>query len=94
MTVELVETGLEYRQGEPVTVRVVRREGRVRVSDEGRGAALAGRARVPEDVARRLYEEFVVNISRSGEIFLPGERFVDRIARASVALYQELLDLE
>lgn len=90
----LVESGLEYLPGEPVLVRVVRREGRVRVSDVARGAALAGQTKVPEDVARQIEQEFVVNVSRRGEIFLPGERFVDRVARASLALYEELLDLE
>jgi hypothetical protein len=91
---ELVDTGLEYRHGEPVLVRVVRRGNRVRVGDDARGATLAGRTQVPEEVARRLYEEFVVNVTRRGEVFLPGERFVDRVARASVALHQELLELE
>lgn len=90
----VLDSGLEYLPGEPVLVRVVRREGRVRVSDEARGARLAGHAKVPEDVARQIEEEFVVNVSRRGEIFLPGERFVERVARASLALYQELLEEE
>jgi hypothetical protein len=77
-----------------VLVRVVRREGRVRVGDEACGAVLAGRTKVPEDVARQIEAEFVVNVSRRGEIFLPGERFVERVAQASLALYQELLEEE
>jgi len=90
----VVDSGLEYLPGEPVLVRVVRREGRVKVGDEARGAALAGRTKVSEDVARRIEAEFVVNVSRRGEIFLPGERFVERVAQASLALYEELLEEE
>ena len=90
----VVDSGLEYLPGRPVLIRVVRREGRVRVSDEARGVELAGRTKVPEDVARQIEEEFVVNVSRRGEVFLPGERFVERVAHASLALFEELLDLE
>jgi hypothetical protein len=90
----VVDSGLEYLPGEPVLVRVVRREGRVRVGDGARGAALAGRTKVSEDVARQIEAEFVVNVSRRGEIFLPGERFVERVAQASLALYEELLEGE
>jgi hypothetical protein len=32
--------------------------------------------------------------SRRGEIFLPGERFVERVAQASLALYGELSEEE
>jgi hypothetical protein len=49
---------------------------------------------VPEEIARAVEEEFVVNVSRRGEIFLPGERFVGRIASASLALFQDLLELD
>jgi hypothetical protein len=89
----VVDTGLEYFPGDRVLVRVVKRDGRERVSDEARAAAKAGRTSVPEEIARRVEREFVVNVSRRGEIFLPGERFVDRIGEASLALYQDLLEL-
>jgi hypothetical protein len=89
----IVDTGLEYTPGDRVLVRVVKRDRRERVSDEGRAAAKAGRTSVPEEVARRVEEEFVVNVSRSGEIFLPGERFARRIGEASLALFQDLLEL-
>jgi hypothetical protein len=32
--------------------------------------------------------------SRRGEIFVPGERFVERVAQTSLALYEELLEEE
>lgn len=89
----LVDTGLEYAPGDRVIVRVVKRDGRERVSDGARAAAKAGRTKVPEEVARRVEEEFVVNVSRRGEIFLPGERFARRIGEASLALYHDLLEL-
>lgn len=92
-TEHLVDSGLEYVPGDHVLVRVVKRDGRERVTDEARAAAKAGLTSVPEDVARRVEREFTVNVSRRGEIFLPGERFAHRIAEASLALYQDLLDL-
>ena len=89
----VVDTGLEYVPGDHVLVRVVKRDGRERASDEARAAEKAGLTKVPDDVARRVEEEYVVNVSRRGEVSLPGERFVPRIGEASLALYQELLDL-
>ena len=89
----VVDTGLEYGPGDPVIVRVVTRDGREKVSDEGRAAAKAGASKVPEDIARDLERAYIVNVSRRGEIFLPGARFVDRIGKASLALYQDLLEL-
>ena len=91
---ELVETGLFYREGEPVRVRVARHERRVWVTDDGRGAELAGRTRVDEDTRRRIEDELAVNVDRHGRVSLPGEHFAERIGRASLALHQELLDQE
>jgi len=90
----IVDTGLEYAPGDRVVVRLVKRDGRERVTDEARAATKAGRTKVPEDIARCVEDEFVVNVSRRGEIFLPGERFADRIGAASLALYQDLLELD
>ncbi|HVS85164.1 MAG TPA: ankyrin repeat domain-containing protein [Gaiellaceae bacterium] len=91
---ELVESGLSYREGEPVRVRIARHADRVWVTDDGRGAELAGVTRVGEDMRRRIEREFDVNVDRHGRVFLPGERFVERIGEASLALHQELLDAE
>jgi hypothetical protein len=98
---ERVDSGLEYRRGEPVLVRVVRRPGRVTVSDERRAlqqASVKGPWRV---LADRLERELRVNISGSGAVWLPvvrvgpgEEAIVARIARASLSFYQDLLDLE
>jgi hypothetical protein len=101
MREELLDTGFEYRTGDPVLVRVVRREGRTLVTDDAVGAQRAGCARVPEDIARGVEEAFVVNVGRHGNVFLPvvpvgpdAGTVVYRIGEASLALYQELLDLE
>ena len=52
-------------------------------------------------LVNRLSDEVVVNIGRDGVISLPvvrvgppEEQIVARIAQASLALYQELLDLD
>jgi len=50
----IVDTGLEYAPGDRVVVRLVKRDGRERVTDEARAAAKAGRTKVPEDIARRV----------------------------------------
>jgi hypothetical protein len=95
----IVETPLEYRPGEPVLVRVSRREHRVEVSDDGAALEKAGRSRAWRAAADRVLEQYIVNISRHGVISLPVVRLcqedvMQRIAEASLALYQEILDLE
>jgi hypothetical protein len=98
---EWVDTGLRYRPDEPVRLRVVRRPGRITVSDEGRALAQAGAAAPWRELAARLERELNVNISGSGAVWLPVVRvgpgeaaIVARIARASLSFYQDLLDLD
>jgi hypothetical protein len=80
-------------------VVVKRRERRVQVTDGGAAVAFAGTPPGWLDVARRIELEYCVNVSRHGVVFLPvcGHFTVDeieeRIARASVALRDDLLDL-
>jgi len=95
-----VETGLEYRPGDPVIVHVVRRERRVFVTDAGAAVERAGRRRGWQEVGRRIDRELVVNVSRHGVISLPvvaagpgRDAIVQRIGEASLAFYQELLEL-
>jgi hypothetical protein len=95
----ILETGLQYRPGEPVLVRVSRREHRIEVSDDGAAFEKAGRAQTWQTAADRVLEQYIVNISRHGVISLPvmplgQQQVVQRIAEASLALYQEILDLE
>jgi hypothetical protein len=95
-----VDTGLEYRPGDPVHVRVVRRGPRTWVSDDGAAFERAGGPSTWPEAARRVERELVVNFSRSGVISLPvvpvgpsEEHVVRRIGEASRAFYQELLEL-
>lgn len=80
-------------------VTVKRRERRVDVTDEGRAIALAGTPPGWRDVARRIELDYCVNVSRRGAVFLPVsgpftvEEIEERIAGASLALFQDLLDL-
>jgi hypothetical protein len=101
-TEERVASGLEYLPGEPVRVRVVRRGRRIELSDEGRGLELAGRPPGWRAALERLVErEYALNLSRQGEVFVPVvgagpglEPLLRRVAEASLAVYQELLDYE
>jgi hypothetical protein len=94
-----IDTGLAYRPGDPVRVRVKQRERRVTVSDEGVALARAGRPAGWRGVAQRLGRELDVNVGRTGAVSLPvvaagPELHVveQRIAEASLIFYQELLE--
>jgi hypothetical protein len=101
-----ITTGLEYRPGEPVAVRVVRRDRRTSVTDDGRAIDKAQppagwRAAGWRTAAQRIARELDVNVSRQGAVSLPVvavgpglDAVASRIAEASLALYQELLELE
>jgi hypothetical protein len=96
----VIETGLEYRPGDPVRVHVVRREHRISVSDDGAAIEKAGRPARWREAADRVDEELDVNISQGGVISLPvvrvgpcEQKIVRRIGEASLGLYQELLEL-
>jgi hypothetical protein len=97
---ETLTTAHEYLPGDPVTLRVTHRRFDY-VSDEGGAVARAGRPPGWRAVAEQLADELVVNVSRGGVVSLPvvphGPGFdavADRVADASLALYQELLELD
>ena len=96
-----VDTGMEYRPGDPVRVWVRRRERRVTVSDRGTALDRAGTASGWRRARARVYAELDVNITRAGVVWLPvvpvgpGEaEVVRRIGRASLVFFQELLEVE
>jgi hypothetical protein len=96
----VIDTGLEYRPGDPVRVRVVRREHRISVTDDGAAIEKAGRPARWREAADRVDEELDVNISQGGVISLPvvrvgpcEQKIVRRIGESSLGLYQELLEL-
>jgi hypothetical protein len=97
----VVDTGLEYVPGDPVRVRIVRRDRRTNVSDDGAAVERAGRPAGWREAAERVAGELDVNVSRPGVISLPVssrgsglETLVQRIGEASLALYQEILELD
>ena len=98
--IEGIDTGLEYVAGEPVRLRVDFRRF-PDVLDDGRAVELAGRPEGWTAAAERIADERDVNVSRSGVVSLPVvrdgpgfERIVERIALASIELYQEVLELQ
>lgn len=99
-TEETVDSGLEYLPGDPVLLRVVRRRS-LWIDDQGGAVERAGKPAGWREVAGRIADELVVNISRNGTVSLPVSRggpgydaIVRRIAEASVALHEELLELD
>lgn len=97
---EVVETDLRYGPGDPVRVSVVHRAQRLSITD-GRGAVeRAGRPEGAQSLFDRIARSRDVNVRRTGEVWLPvvaagpgEEAVIQRIADASLALYQELLEL-
>jgi hypothetical protein len=96
----VVDTGLSYVPGDPVLVHVQHRDHRTTVTDDGGAVARAGHPAGWRNVADRLADELDVNITRQGIVCLPvvpvgppEDAIVQRIAGASLALYQDLLEL-
>jgi hypothetical protein len=97
----VIDAGLEYRPGDPVRVRVVRRERRTPVTDDGAAVEMAGRPARWREAVERLNRDLMVNVSQRGVVSLPVvavgpgvETIVRRIAEASLGFYQELLELD
>jgi hypothetical protein len=100
--VEIVrDVGVEYVSGDPVLVRVRRRGRRLQIDDRAGAVTRAGRPPGWLEVARRVVEdEHRLNVNRAGVVFVPAfdrgrdlTPLVVRVADASSALYQELLEL-
>jgi hypothetical protein len=97
-----LETGVDYRPGEPVRVRIRKRGRRWDVDDAGRAVELAGRPDGWQAAAERTVGEEGMNVNRAGIVFVPiverpGRdlaRIALRLGDASHAVYVELLELE
>jgi hypothetical protein len=89
---------LEYRDGEPVDVRVRRREQWVELDDDGRAVELAGRPPGWLELAEQVVAQEGMNVNRAGRVFVrvhEGRDLADlerRLAESSLAVYDALLD--
>jgi hypothetical protein len=97
----VLDTGLAYAQGEPVLVTIRRRGRRYDLRDDGRALELAGRPVGWHETAAAAVGAFDLNLTRNGVVFVPAvEGGVDRdwlarrVAEASLAVYDALLELE
>jgi hypothetical protein len=96
-----IDSGREYAPGDPVLVRVVERGRRHLVTDGGAAVERAGRPAGWRDAAQRVVDEDSLNLSRSGAVFVGPvaggcgiDSLVERVAAVSLAVYEEILDLD
>jgi hypothetical protein len=93
----VLATGLSYRSGEPVLIRVCRRDHRYDLTDEGAAVALAGRPAGFREIALRIVDQQGFNLNRRGVISVPAvagrdiASLVLRLAEASRRVYLSLL---
>ncbi|MBV9804752.1 MAG: ankyrin repeat domain-containing protein [Solirubrobacterales bacterium] len=98
---EAVETDLRYGPADPVRVIVVHRAQRLFITDGCGAVDRSGRPEGSQSAFDRIARSLDVNVQRTGEVWLPVvtagpgvEAITKRIADASLALYQELLELQ
>jgi len=96
-----LDTGLAYREGEPVLVTIRRRGRRYDLRDDGRAVELAGRPAGWREAAAAAVGHLGLNLTRTAVVSVPAvEGGVDRdwlagrVAEASLAVYDALLELE
>jgi hypothetical protein len=96
-----LDVGLAYAEGVPVFVTIRRRGRRYDLRDDGRAVELAGQPEGWRAVAAAVVEACALNLTRSGVVSAPAvEGGVDRdwlarrVAGASLAVYDALLELE
>jgi hypothetical protein len=98
-----LDSGLSYGGTRPVEVLARRRPGQYSFSDGAGGVDAAGRPRGWLEAARRVVEEHGMNMNLRGVVFMSAVERRDaawlhsiaaRVADASLAVYQALLDLD
>jgi hypothetical protein len=99
-----LDPGLTYGDGGPPVEVLVRTRPRQRlVSDEGRAVELAGRPPGWLEVAQAVVREHGLNLNRRGVVSVPAvssrpaawiDSLAARVADASLALYEALLELD
>ena len=97
----IVDTGLEYRPGDPVQVWIVRRERRVSVSDHGAALRKAGAEPGWERACARCTRSWTSTSLAAGSCGCPSspsgpseQEVARRIGHASLIFFQELLELD
>jgi hypothetical protein len=96
----VLDSSLRYTEGRPVEVAVKKRIHRYSIGDAGAAVALAGKPRGWLPVAADVVEEFSVNVNRRGVVLVGTvypemlARLVGQVARASLAVYEALLELD
>jgi hypothetical protein len=91
---------LRYTEGLPVEVFVRKRMHRYAIDDGGAAVRLADKPQGWLDVAEEVVEEPSLNVNRRGVVFVGTvyprmlEGLVSRVAEASLAVYEALLELE
>jgi hypothetical protein len=97
--VTVVDSGLTYRSDEPVLVRVVHREHRYDLDDDGAAVQLAGKRSGWFEAANRIVVREALNINRRGVVFVPAvdgrdiDALAQRVAETSRQVYLTLLEL-
>jgi hypothetical protein len=98
-----IDTGLDYGDGEPVRITLRKRGRRLVFSDEGRAVRKAGvSGRDWLEIAERAVALEGMNVNRMGAVFVPAvlgrdrdfAQLVQRLAETSLAVYDELLELD
>ena len=94
-----LDSGLAYRDGDPVRVLVRKRGHRYDITDDGAAVRKANvRGWLP--VAEAVVADYWMNINRGGVVFVPAVEGRDltslaaRIAETSLAVYHALLETQ
>lgn len=96
----VVDTGLDYRSGSPVRIRIRHRDRRSDLDDRCAAVATAGRPREWLATAERVVVAAGFNVNRRGVVFVPAVEGRDiaslalRLADTSRAVYLALLELD
>lgn len=95
----VLAAGDDYVEGQPVRIRVRKREHRYTIDDDGRAVALAGKPAGWLEAAQPVVDEFWLNVNRRGVVFVAVEGrdlgwLASRVAECSRAVYGALLELD
>jgi hypothetical protein len=98
----IVDSGREWRPGEPVQLRIRRRGHWTEIDDLGEAVRRAGKPPGWLEIADRVVAEEGMNVSRAGVVFVSYgrrtghdlETITGRLADSALDVYNALLDLD